>query len=72
VLAALTLAGSAWLLVAREPWAALPDAPWGPLAAAFPDWGTGSAWELVVTAAVGAAALWILVREWRGREAAAV
>jgi hypothetical protein len=71
VLAALTLAGSAWLLVAREPWAALPDAPWGPLAAAFPDWGTGSAWELVVTAAVGAAALWILVREWRGREAAA-
>jgi hypothetical protein len=72
VLGALTLAASAWLLVALRTgsagsWDALPPAPWGPLADAFPRWDSGSAWEVVVTAAVGAAALTLLAREWQAR-----
>jgi hypothetical protein len=65
VLAALTLAGSVALLTTAsldEP----PRAPWGPLVAVFPRWDTGSAGEVIVTAAVGAALLALLVREWRG------
>jgi hypothetical protein len=71
LLGALTLAGSAWLTIALVSGSARsldspPDAPWGPLAGVFPRWDTGSAWEVVATAAVGAAVLALLVREWRG------
>jgi hypothetical protein len=72
VLGTLTLATSGWLVVALRTgaagsWDAPPPAPWGPLAGAFPRWDSGSAWEVAVTAAVGAAALALLVREWRAR-----
>jgi hypothetical protein len=69
-LGVLTLAGSAWLLAGTgtRSWDRLPDAPWGPLAVAFPRWESGSAWEVTVTAGVGVAALALLVSEWhRGR-----
>jgi hypothetical protein len=71
VAAVVTLVASAWLVVALRTgaagsWDAVPDAPWGPLVAVFPRWDTGSAWEVVVTTAVGVAALALLVREWRG------
>jgi hypothetical protein len=71
LLALLTLAGTAWLVIALRTgasasWDSPPDAPWGPLVAVFPRWDTGSAWEVVVTAAVGVAVLALLVREWRG------
>jgi hypothetical protein len=76
VLGVLTLAASAWLVIALRTgssgssWDALPDAPWGPLAVVFPRWDTGSAWEVVVTAAVGVAVLALLLREWHsGRRA---
>jgi hypothetical protein len=75
LLGLLTLAGSAWLVIAMRTgsaasWDAPPDAPWGPLAGAFPRWDTGSTWEVVVTAAVGVAVLALLLREWRvGRRA---
>jgi hypothetical protein len=75
VLGALTLTGSAWLVIALRTgsaasWDSVPDAPWGPLAVVFPRWDTGSAWEVVVTAAVGIAVLALLLREWRsGRRA---
>jgi hypothetical protein len=61
----LTVAGSAWLLLATAAWDTPPDAPWGPLVAAFPRWESGSAGEVLVTAGVGAAALALLFREWR-------
>jgi hypothetical protein len=70
VLGALTFAGSVWLLIAAHgdaTWDTAPDAPWGPLVAAFPRWDTGSAAEVIVTAVAGAVALAILVREWRAR-----
>jgi hypothetical protein len=71
LLGALTIAASAWLAIALHTGAAPsldapPDAPWGPLAAAFPRWGTDSAGEVVVTAAVGMALLALILREWRG------
>jgi hypothetical protein len=71
VLGALTVAASAWLLIGLATGAAAsldapPDAPWGPLTAVFPRWGSESPWELVVTAAAGAGVLALLVREWRG------
>jgi hypothetical protein len=68
LLGALTLAGTLFAVgwAARDSWDALPDAPWGPLVVVFPHWDTGSAWEVVVTTAVGVAALTLLVREWRG------
>jgi hypothetical protein len=73
VLGALTLAAGAWVVVALRTgagtWDTPPPAPWGPLAAAFPRWDSASAWEVVVTAAVGAVALWVLLREWRARAA---
>jgi hypothetical protein len=75
LLGLLTLAGSAWLVLALRTgssgsWDTPPDAPWGPLVAVFPRWDTGSAWEVVVTAAVGVAVLALLLREWRsGRRA---
>jgi hypothetical protein len=75
VLGVLTLAASAWLLIAMRTgsaasWDNPPPAPWGPLAGVFPRWDTGSAAEVIVTVALGAAALWLLVHEWReGRRA---
>jgi hypothetical protein len=74
VLGVLTLAASAWLLVdVRGAGASLdtpPNAPWGPLVSVFPRWDTGSAAEVLVTAAVGVAVLALLLREWRlGRRA---
>jgi hypothetical protein len=71
LLGALTLAGSAWLTIALVSGSAgsldsPPDAPWGPLVRVFPRWDSDSAWEVVVTAAVGAGVLALLVREWRG------
>jgi hypothetical protein len=74
LLGALTLAGSVWLVVALRTgaapsWDAPPAAPWGPLVAVFPRWDSGSAGELAVTAVVAAAALAVLVREWRARGA---
>jgi hypothetical protein len=73
VLGALTLAAGAWLIVALRTdagasWDTPPAAPWGALASAFPRWDSGSAGELLVTAAVGAAALGLLLREWRARD----
>jgi hypothetical protein len=71
LLGVLTLAGSVWLEIALATGATAsldnpPDAPWGPLVGVFPRWDTSSAWEVVVTAAVGAAVLALLIREWRG------
>jgi len=60
VLAAITLAASAWLLIARESWFP-PDtsAPWGPLDVVFPDFRTATAWAIVASGLVlaGLAAL---------------
>jgi hypothetical protein len=72
LLGALTLAGTVWLLidVHGSSWDTPPDAPWGPLAGVFPRWDTGSAWEVVVTIAVGVGFLALLLHEWRaGRRA---
>ena len=67
LLGLLTLAGTVWLIAGRGgSLDALPDAPWGPLVAVFPRWDTGSTAEVVVTAAVGAVVVGLLVREWRG------
>jgi hypothetical protein len=67
LLGLLTLAGTVWLIAGRGgSLDAPPDAPWGPLVAVFPRWDTGSTAEVVVTAAVGAVMLGLLVREWRG------
>jgi hypothetical protein len=70
VLAVLTVAASAWLGVALLTGASTsfddpPEAPWGPLVRALPQWGEGSAGEVVLTALVAAAVLALLVREWR-------
>jgi hypothetical protein len=71
LLGVLTVAGSAWVVIALRSgasgsWDTPPDAPWGPLVGVFPRWDTGSAWEVVVTAAVGVAVLALLLHEWRG------
>jgi hypothetical protein len=71
LLGLVTVGGSAWLVIALRSgasasWDASPAAPWGPLAAAFPRWDTGSAGEVVVTAVVGVAVLGLLLHEWRG------
>jgi hypothetical protein len=63
VLAGLTLLGSAWLVVEGVQWAAVSsDAPWGPLAAAFPadEWVASG-----VLAGVAAAA--VIGAEWQRR-----
>lgn len=70
VLAALTLAASAWLGIALLTGSSAsfddpPEAPWGPLVRALPHWGEGSTGEVVITALVAAAALALLIREWR-------
>jgi hypothetical protein len=70
VLAALTLAGSAWLYVALrlgdEHWiGTATSAPWGPLEVLFPRWGSGYADAVALAALVAAAAL--IAREWLRR-----
>jgi hypothetical protein len=57
LLGAVTVATSAWLLIARDPWGPpATDAPWGPLEAAFPDYRVVTAWG-VVAATLAVAAL---------------
>jgi hypothetical protein len=70
-LAAITLAGSVWLLVqlrtgAVDGWVA-PDsqAPWGPLVDVLPLYGVGSAWADAVAAAVVAGLGLLVLREGR-------
>ncbi|HEX8067647.1 MAG TPA: hypothetical protein VF520_14100 [Thermoleophilaceae bacterium] len=76
-LALLTLAGSAWLYAdlrwGNGSWtAARPDAPWGPVEAAFPLFRSGETVSYVVAAVLGAAALSALAvavsqPRWRAR-----
>jgi hypothetical protein len=54
VLAALTLLGSLWLVI-EGAWSAASDAPWGPLARAFPVDGSAGATAVAVVAALAAA-----------------
>jgi hypothetical protein len=54
----LTLLGSVWLVLGGVEWAAVSsDAPWGPVAGAFPVSGSGWADVVAVAAAVGIGAL---------------
>jgi hypothetical protein len=63
-LGAITLATSAWLLIAPEPWAPPATAvPWGPLEAAFPDYRTTTAWGIAAAAIVAVAAVILIARE---------
>jgi uncharacterized membrane protein YdjX (TVP38/TMEM64 family) len=69
LIAAATVAGSAWLyLDARLGGGELvtdrPDAPFGPLTAAFPLFGE-SAWPYALAAAIGLAVLALIAREAR-------
>ena len=79
VLAALTLLGSAWLAAAfafggADGWVRPGvDAPYGPLVAALPRSGVGSAWFAIAAAALAAAAVAVVAREWwRARRPLAV
>jgi hypothetical protein len=55
-LGALTVATSAWLLVARDPWGPpTTDAPWGPLEPLFPDYRVVTAWGIVAATLLVAA-----------------
>jgi hypothetical protein len=68
-LVALTLVASAWLYGALRAgattWVAPTSrAPWGPLEAAFPHYGTASPYPSVVTAVVVAGLLLVAAREW--------
>jgi hypothetical protein len=66
-LGAITLATSAWLLIARDPWAPpATSAPWGPLEPVFPDYRSVTAWGVAV-AALGLAALLALAARERHR-----
>ncbi|HEY7075824.1 MAG TPA: hypothetical protein VH418_10655 [Solirubrobacteraceae bacterium] len=72
LLAALTLAGSAWLVGAARGsgWlAAHTEAPWGPVARVFPDFVAEPRWAAAVTVAVVAFLAALAVREWRARRA---
>jgi hypothetical protein len=65
----LTVAASAWLGLALLTGASAsfddpPEAPWGPLVRALPRWGEGSAGEVALTAAVAAAVVALIAREW--------
>jgi hypothetical protein len=70
VLSVLTLAASAWLVLAfafggADGWAnAGTDAPLGPALSVLPRYGVGSAWFAVVAAALAAAAVALVAREW--------
>jgi hypothetical protein len=72
LLAALTLAASAWVVSAADSagWLhARTDAPWGPLAAVFPDFSAEPRWAAVVTVAVALFLGALALREWRARRA---
>lgn len=70
-LAALTLAGTGWLLVelwtgAADGWVAPGSrAPWGPLVDVFPLYGVESAWADAVAAGIAAGLLLLVAREGR-------
>ena len=52
-LAAITLATTAWLLIARDPLAPpSTGAPWGPLEPLFPDYRSATAWAVAATALI--------------------
>jgi hypothetical protein len=65
-LAALSLAATAWLLATADRWVD-PDtqAPWGPVADAFPLYGVESPWADAVAAGVAAGLVLLAVREGR-------
>lgn len=70
----LTMLGSAWLCVelasgAVGGWAAARGsrAPWGPLEAVLPAWGTGSAWADAVAVGLVVALSGLLITEWRAQ-----
>jgi hypothetical protein len=69
-LGALTLGASGWLLVGLRTGAidgsAEPgtQAPWGPLVAAFPRYGTATPWDDVATIALAAALVTIVAHQW--------
>ena len=69
-LGALTLLGTAWLLVQLwtgtiDGWGAATGsrAPWGPLVAAFPRFGVGSAWATTVAVALAVGLIAVIARE---------
>ena len=65
----LTLLASVWLVLGGVEWAAVSsDAPWGPLAGAFPVSGSGWADVVAVAAAVGIGALLVTESLRRRRE----
>ena len=65
----LTLLASVWLVLGGVEWAAVSsDAPWGPLAGAFPVSGSGWADVVAVAAAVGIGALLVAESLRRRRE----
>jgi hypothetical protein len=67
-LSALTVAASAWLLVARDPWGPpATAAPWGPLEPAFPDYRVVTAWGIVAATLAVAALVALTVPRPRGR-----
>lgn len=63
MLAALSLAATAWLLATGLDFGS--STPWGPLAGAFPRFGAGSAWAHAVTAGAVAAVVLLVAREGR-------
>jgi hypothetical protein len=69
-LGALGLAASAWLLAGLwtgsvDGWAEPGRAPWGPLVAVFPRFGSDSAWDEIVAGVLAAVLLAALARQWR-------
>jgi hypothetical protein len=76
-LGAVTLLGSAWLLVALRtggaPGWADPgiSAPWGPLVDVLPVFGEGSAWAGVLASAAAVLLAALVAREWRARRSVA-
>jgi hypothetical protein len=69
LLAALTVAASAWLYVALRlgegAWASPPlEVPFGPAREALPEWGTPGAWAAIASLALVVALLAVALREW--------
>jgi hypothetical protein len=77
VLGAVTLLGSAWLLVALRTGGAPGwvdpgiSAPWGPLVDVLPVFGEGSVWAGVVASAAAVVLATLVAREWRARRSVA-
>lgn len=75
LLAALTVAASAWLYLELRlgdgSWIFPPQrVPFGPLRDVLPQWGADSPWPTVVSVAAIAALLALVAREWRSRRQA--